>query len=90
MELFKLLLKWRAIDPDSRHQDALALVPLVRLPLISPEYLCSLVKPSGLVPLEPLFEAMTFHANPDCLRTTHPSPPPFGWFQPLFLGVVRR
>jgi hypothetical protein len=72
VELFKLLLKWRAIDPESRHQDALALVPLVRLPLISPEYLCSLVKPSGLVPLEPLFEAMTFHANPDCLRTTHP------------------
>ena len=64
-----MLLKWRDIDTESRHQDTLALMPLVRLPLISPEDLCSLVKPSGLVPLEPLFEAMTFHASPHSLRT---------------------
>jgi hypothetical protein len=90
VELFKLLLKWRAIDPESRHLDALALVPLVRLPLISPEYLCSLVKPSGLVPLEPLFEAMTFHANPDCLRTSHPPAAATLWLAPFFLEVGRR
>jgi len=69
-ELFRMVLRWRDVDPLGRQKDVLELVKLIRLPLISPKDLFSLVKPSGLVSLEALFEAMAYHANPRCIPDT--------------------
>jgi len=66
-----MVLRWRDVDPLGRQKDVLELVKLIRLPLISPKDLFSLVKPSGLVSLEALFEAMAYHANPRCIRKNY-------------------
>lgn len=46
------------------------ILPYIRFPCMTADDLLKVVKPSGIVPLEDLFEAMTYHAAPNSLDTT--------------------
>jgi hypothetical protein len=46
------------------------ILPFIRFPCMTADDLLKVVKPSCIVPLEDLFEAMTYHAAPHSLDTS--------------------
>jgi len=76
LELYKALLRWgeknleKNNNSTSLKETLLPLIPFIRFPLILPDDLMNIVKPSGVVPLEVYVQAIEYHLCPDNVDTS--------------------
>jgi hypothetical protein len=60
--------QWVAREPELRRDDATNVCKHLRLPLVSLRDLMKVVRPSGLVPLEQIMDAVEYVADPAAMH----------------------